>query len=329
MTLRNTFNIAFFGSSTFVLPILKDIKLHRGDTLGKLAKEQWQNLLKDKQNFIDILPNSLLELDESIFEQKELNKKINLITVVTQPDKEVRSKKISNPVADYARENDLPLYTPLKINDDLKTFDKVASDLGLAIVASFGQLLSNDVLATSRYGFLNWHPSKLPLYRGSTPMQTCLLNGDRDTALSWIDMNEYMDAGDIYLQLQVELDKGTTFTELAAQMGEFGEKTWAMVAALRILEGMKSEGEEVNNGMFVAKRQDYSQSTKTSLIRKEDRLIDLKIHTAKEIHNHYKAYTHFPGTWYKSDYFGQEVKLVSIKKCVSQGEFSLSVSKSK
>lgn len=329
MTLKNTFNIAFFGSSTFVLPILKNIQLHCGSMLGEIAKEQWKSLLEDSQKFIDILPNSLLELEESIFDQKALEKKISLISIVTQPDKEVRGKLVSNVIADYARKENLPLYTPFKINDDLKTFDKIAMDLDLAIVASFGQLLSNDVLATSKYGFLNWHPSKLPLYRGSTPMQTCLVNDDLDTALSWIDMNEYMDAGDIYLQLQVDLDKDTTFSELASQMGYLGEKTWAIVAALRTLEGMKSEGQDVDNGMFVAKRQDYGQSTKTSLIRKEDRLINLKVHTAKQVYSHYRAYIHFPGTWYKSAYFNQEVKLISVKCCISQGEFSHCVSKSK
>lgn len=329
MTLKNTFNIAFFGSSTFVLPILKDIQLHSRSMLGELAKKQWTSLLESKENFIDILPNSLLELEESIFDQSVLQKKINLTCVVTQSDKEIRGKTVSNVIANYAREASLPLYTPFKINDELEIFDKIASNLDIAIVASFGQLLSNDVLATSRYGFLNWHPSKLPLYRGSTPMQTCLINDDPDTALSWIDMNEYMDAGDIYMQLQVDLDKDTTFDELASQMGDLGEKTWAIVAALRVLEGMKSEGKDVDNGMFVAKRQDYGQSTKTSLIHKEDRMVNLATHTAKQVYNHYRAYSYYPGTWYKSAYFNQEVKLILVKGCISQGEFSHCVSKSK
>jgi methionyl-tRNA formyltransferase len=329
MTTKNTFNIAFFGSSTFVLPILEDISKHQGEKLGELAKKQWCSLKENRKQFIDILPNSILAIDDSVFNQEMINKPIKLAFVVTQPDREIRGKITSNPVADYIRKSNIPLYTPFKINDDLSTFDKIAADLDLSIVASFGQLLSNDVLAASRYGFLNWHPSKLPLYRGSTPMQTCLLNDDPDTALSWIDMNEYMDAGDIYLQLQIDLHKDTVFSELANQMGVLGKETWALVAALRALEGMKSEGQEVDTGMFVAKRQDYGQSTKTSLIHKEDRLVDPDTDTAKYIYNHSRAYVHFPGTWYKSDYFNQEVKLILVKTYISQGEFSHCVSKSK
>jgi methionyl-tRNA formyltransferase len=329
MTLTNTFNIAFFGSSSFVLPILKNIESSSGQSLGMLAKKQFKSIIENQREMLDILPRSLLSLDEKIFDLHCLQKKVALSLVVTQPDKEVRGKLVTNTISDYTRKQNLVLYTPFKINDDLETFDKVATGIDLAIVASFGQLLSSDVLATTRFGFLNWHPSNLPLYRGSTPMQTSLANGDTETGLSWIDMNEYMDAGDIYLQLQVQITQFINFNELADQMANFGKDTWALVAALRMLEGLKAEGEDIDTGLFVAKRQDYSQSTKTRLTTKEDRLVDTKKQNAKDIYNHFRAYIHFPGTWYNSGYFNQEVKLISVKDHISVADFTLLVAKSK
>jgi methionyl-tRNA formyltransferase len=329
MTLKNTFNIAFFGSSTFVLPILSDIEASNGQELGELAKKQFKWVVENKIKLLEVLPRSIVELDEGVFDQDCLKKKIKLSVVVTQPDKESRGKVVSNSIADYARKQKLTLYTPFKINDDLNTFDKIAMDVDLAIVASFGQLLSDDVLATTRFGFLNWHPSNLPLYRGSTPMQSCLANGDKETGLSWIDMNKYMDAGDIYLQLQTTISSQTDFNVLADKMATFGKETWALVAALRTLEGLKSEGEDVDTGLFVAKRQDYGQATKTTLISKDDRLVDITKKSAKDIYNHFRAYTHFPGTWYISGYFNQEVKLTGVLNHFSIADFTNLVSKSK
>jgi methionyl-tRNA formyltransferase len=329
MTLTNTFNIAFFGSSSFVLPILSDIESHNGQELGSLAKKQLNWVVSEQIKLLDTLPHSLVRLAPSLFDQPCLKRNINLSLVVTQPDKEIRGKTVSNIIAEYARKQKLTLYTPVKINDDLKTFDRVAAGADIAIVASFGQLLSSDVLATTRFGFLNWHPSNLPLYRGSTPMQTCLANGDKETGLSWIDMNEYMDAGDIYLQLQSPISKTTDFNQLATQLGAFGKETWALVTALRVLEGLKAEGEEVDTGLFVAKRQDYGQATKTNLISKGDRIVDVDSQSAKTIHNHFRAYAHFPGTWYVSEYFNQEVKLTGVKSCISVADFTSLVSKSR
>jgi methionyl-tRNA formyltransferase len=139
-----------------------------------------------------------------------------------------------------------------------------------------------------------------------------------------------MDAGDIYGQFQVTLNKHTNFNQLADQLGNLGKETWALVAALRILEGAKSEDSEmVDTGDFIAKRQDYAQFTKTRMIKKEDRLVDLKEMICKDVYNHFRAYIHYPGTWFESDYFKQEVKILSAKGCINQADFSRLVAKSK
>jgi methionyl-tRNA formyltransferase len=235
--------------------------------------------------------------------QSELNKSVQLSLVISQPDQELRGKIISNPVATFARANKIPISLPDKINHHEELFQNLQPDL--AVVASYGQILSQKVLDWPKFGMINWHPSKLPLYRGPTPIQTCLVDGQTSTALTWIQMNRCMDAGDILLQIDQFISPTETFASLSQKIGQLGSQTWALVATLQILA--KSDPK-----LFRPQAQDQLHPpTFCQMLNKTDRLIDPAKLTADQIYNRWRGLHQFPGvSFLENKYFKQEIKIV-------------------
>lgn len=230
------FNIAFFSSSDFVIPIIESVYTGHGQTLKEVFEKQLKWLNDNQSDFVSVLPKEWLNLSLHNLDNKSpelqdiLSKKIQLMLIVSQPDRVNHGKTVSNPVVKWSRERELLLFTPNKINKELEDMNIVLAGkkIDMAILASFGQILSEVVLEYPSFGFVNWHPSLLPKYRGPTPMQTALASGDTTTGLSWLEMTKAMDAGDIWLQLEFELGPKIDFKSLADQMAELGANTWAL-----------------------------------------------------------------------------------------------------
>ncbi len=123
--------------------------------------------------------------------------------------------------------------------------DKVISESDFCVVASFGNIIPKNLLDKSI--FLNIHPSLLPLYRGATPIQSVILNGDKYTGVSIIKMNENMDEGDVYLQKKIELKGNETYNYL--------EKTLAQKSVSMIFDVIS------NYESIIPIKQDSSKST--------------------------------------------------------------------
>jgi methionyl-tRNA formyltransferase len=324
---QNSIRIAFFSSSDFTLPMINSLYENQNTLLSTLAKTQWINLKKTHTN---VLPHSLLDLNPKFWDLDIINRQIKPVLIVSQPDRELRGKSISNPIVMCARENKWDLYTPEKLNNEVELFESIVKRLDLGIVASFGQILNTDILEMASYGFINWHPSKLPLYRGPSPVQETLRNGDTETALSWIEMTEKMDAGDIYLQISHLIGKNDTCSDIFDQMANLGKETWAIVACLKIIEEAQKNSQLDLDFMYDYSliRQDYSQVTFTNKIDKSTKNIDEKNLTSHEVFNHFRAYCLFPGTWIKSEYFQQEIKITSIINAIDTHTFNEFVEKS-
>jgi methionyl-tRNA formyltransferase len=324
---QNSIRIAFFSSSDFTLPMITSLYQNEENFLSVLAKTQWTNLKAKNQS---VRPQSLLNLNSKFWNLDVINKPIKPILIVSQPDRELRGKSLSNPIVAFARANKWDLYTPEKINNEVELFESIIKRLDLGIVASFGQILSTDILDMATYGFINWHPSKLPLYRGPSPVQETLKNGDSETALSWIEMTKIMDAGDIYLQIDQNTGKDDLFLDVIREMAQLGSETWAIVACLKIVE------EEQKNSQlelefiydYSPSRQDYSQVTFTKKISKSEKNIDIHNLNYHEVFNHFRAFHEFPGTWIHSEYFHQEIKITCIISAISTHDFTELVDKS-
>lgn len=144
--------------------------------------------------------------------------------VVTQPDKaRGRSGKlVFTPVKEVAVDNDIPVYTPVKIKDPefVKTLRQIPCDV--IVVVAFGQILSKDILDMPAYGCINVHASLLPRWRGAAPMQWAILEGDEKTGVTTMQMAEGLDTGDMLLKREVILDPEETGGSLFDRLSEVG-----------------------------------------------------------------------------------------------------------
>lgn len=302
----DSYNIVFLGSSSFVLPILQDIIYENDTSLSAIASKQF-NLLnhEDKKS---------LNLPENCFQHECLNKKVILKLIITQPDKFLRQKIIPNPVSSFAQANDLELFAPNNLNQDYKLSKILTEGFDVGIVASFGQIISQVILDKAKYGFVNWHPSKLPLYRGATPMQTAIADGQTNTALSWIEMTKEMDAGNIWLQIEKKINSTEIFKDLAIKMGNLGSQTWSLVLALKLLSQFYPD--------IKANLQDQKKISFCQKIHKEDAFIDINSLSVESIYDHWRAYHLFPGTKFEDKYFQQPIKLAKLNGFFGFTEFN-------
>lgn len=142
--------------------------------------------------------------------------------VVTQPDRPAGRGQRLRPsaVKVAAKERNARIYEPVR----LRTF---AGELGderfdLFVLASYGRILPRALLDVPRLGTLNVHPSLLPKYRGATPIQAAIANGDRETGVSIMLMDAGLDTGDIVLQQRIAIEPGETYGELHDRLACLG-----------------------------------------------------------------------------------------------------------
>jgi methionyl-tRNA formyltransferase len=128
---------------------------------------------------------------------------LEVIAVVTQPDKKRGrgNDLIPSPVKKIALQQDLPVWQPSRIKKDRETLDRLKKSAADAfVVVAYGQILSKEILEMPKLGCINVHGSILPKYRGAAPIQWSIRNGDRETGITTMLMNEGMDTGDMLLK---------------------------------------------------------------------------------------------------------------------------------
>jgi len=202
--------------------------------------------------------------------------------VVTESDKPVGRKQIvtAPPVKELALKYGIPVLQPDKIIDS--KFQILNSKPDLFIVAAYGKILPKEILDIPKYGCLNIHPSLLPLYRGATPIQAAILNGDKTTGVSIILMDEKMDNGPIVAQQQLE----SSITDY--QLPKLSKELAKLGAKLLIETLPKWLAREIKPSA-----QDESKITFTRQIKKEDGLIDWSF-PAEKIEKMLRAYYPWP-----------------------------------
>ncbi|AZN76344.1 methionyl-tRNA formyltransferase [Lactobacillus acidophilus] len=141
--------------------------------------------------------------------------------VVTQPDKKVgRKQKIAKTPAKIAAEkHDLPVLQPVKLSGSEEMNQLIDMHADLIVTAAYGQFLPTKFLKSVNIAAVNVHGSLLPKYRGGAPIQYSLINGDKETGITIMEMVKKMDAGDIYaqeaIQIEPEDNAGTLFSKLS------------------------------------------------------------------------------------------------------------------
>lgn len=142
--------------------------------------------------------------------------------VVTQPDRPSgRGHRLRpTPVKAAARELGVPVYEPRSLREFAREHARDGYDL--FVLASYGRILPQELLNLPKLGALNVHPSLLPKYRGATPIQTALRNGDEETGVTIMLMDAGMDTGDIVLQERTPIARGERYGELHDRLAHFG-----------------------------------------------------------------------------------------------------------
>jgi methionyl-tRNA formyltransferase len=211
-----------------------------------------------------------------------------LVQIVTQPDKKLGRKKTGiqrtlapNPVRDFATEHNIPLLQPVAFTEDvIQTFKAAKPDV--VVVASYGQILKQDVLNIPEFGLINIHASLLPELRGASPIQNALLQGKTETGVTIIKMDEGVDTGPIIAQEKVKILEHEKADELLKRVGKIGAKL------------LLKQGPKFVRGDIKFTPQDNSKATLCQLIDREDGHIQWT-DTTQEIYNRYRALHPWPG----------------------------------
>ncbi len=227
-----------------------------------------------------------------------LNKEFDIVAVFTQPDKPVGRKKIltPTPVKKYALKNNLEVFTPITLKDeDLKKFNP-----DFIVVAAYGLILPQNVLKTAPC--INLHASLLPKYRGASPIQSAILNGDKYTGVTSMLMDEGLDTGDILVWDYTEVGNKTSvdlFDELAN------------IASNQIIYTLK------NFEKIKPLKQSNLLATYSPKIKKEDGYVDFE--DALIMDRKYRAFQPWPGIF--CDKFKiNEMELIDIDSNNQKGE---------
>ncbi len=228
--------------------------------------------------------------------------------VVTQPDRPAgRGQRPSAPPVKRAGlELGLEVWQPegLRLPESRRRLEGEATDL--YVVAAYGEILPRTVLRLPRIGAVNIHPSLLPKYRGASPVQAAILNGDEETGVTFIEMSARMDAGPILAQFRVPIFPGETAGELSARL--------AVLAAEKLPEVLI----QYARGELIPVPQDETAASYTRPLRKEDGRIDWT-RPAEEIERLVRAMQPWPRAWTTVD--GE--RLVVLHVDISQESTSL------
>lgn len=213
---------------------------------------------------------------------QKINEKYPVSAVVTNPDrKRGRGGSVSySPVKEYALSKSIPVLQYEKVSregvDDVRSYSP-----DLIITAAFGQILSQEFLEVPSKGVLNVHASLLPKYRGASPIQQAVVDGESTTGITIMKTVKAVDAGDVLLQVETPIGDKETAGELFDRLSEIGGD--AIVRAIDLVEC----------GKDVYTPQDGSKATFCRTFKREDGKLNFG-QTAREIDCFVRGMTPFP-----------------------------------
>jgi methionyl-tRNA formyltransferase len=202
--------------------------------------------------------------------------------VVTKPDsKKGRGQKLVPPsVKVLATQYNIPVWQPAKLKDITENIQALGKVTG--VLVSFGKIIPQSTIDLFTPGIINVHPSLLPKYRGPSPIESAIKNGDNKTGVSIMQLSAEMDAGPVYTAVQHDLHGTETRPELYHALADIGTNL--------LLESLPS----IMNGSLKPTDQNDDNATYCSLLKKEDAELDLLSLTAEEAERTVRAYIGFP-----------------------------------
>ena len=224
----------------------------------------------------------------------------DICAVYTRRDKPVGRKQVltAPPVKEVALEHGTPVFQPRTLRDGGEDANIRALAPELIVVVAYGCILPASVLQAPRYGCINLHVSLLPKYRGSAPIQWAVLNGDAETGVTIMQLDEGLDTGDILYVQPVAIDPDMTSGELFDRVSAIGAKT--LVEVLPKIEA----------GKLTPKKQEEALATKAPPLTKEMAQFDFT-QPAAHIHNWVRGMNPWPMAFFMHD--GKKIKVTASK----------------
>lgn len=219
------------------------------------------------------------------------------VLVVTQPDKKVgRKQNLAPPsIKEMALANNLAIVQPKNKKELAKIFSRQIFDV--AILVAYGLIIPDEIINQPKFGFLNLHPSLLPKYRGPSPIQAALLNGDNETGVSIIKLVKAIDAGPIVAQKKVDIKPEDNAESLHDKLAKVGAEL-----LIQILPDYLA-------GRIKPISQDEVKASYTKIIKRDDGQINWQ-KTASQIDGQFRAFYPWPGVFTHLD--GKRLKIANL-----------------
>jgi len=230
-----------------------------------------------------------------------------VVGVVTKADKpQGRGQRIeSPPIKILSQQYGIPILQPEKLKteeffNELKSFNP-----DLICVTAYGKILPKNILELPPRGGINVHASLLPKYRGAAPINWAIINGEKNTGITTMLMDEGMDTGDILLQHEIPIDEEDTGETLSEKLSHIGAEL--LIQTIKLLKENK----------LSPIPQDHSKATYASMLKKENGLIDWS-KSAQEIRNLIRGTLPWPGAYTFLE--GKNLKIYRAIVSLGQGK---------
>lgn len=226
----------------------------------------------------------------------------DIVCVYSQPPRPAGrgQQEKKSAVHQLAEDNGIQVRTPLKLKGNEDELNFMASlDADVAVVAAYGLILPQTVLDIPRYGCLNIHASLLPKWRGASPIQHAIWEGDDKTGVAIMQMEAGLDTGPVIKMQSTEINTSTTASTLHDTLAEMGG-----TLILDVLDQLATTGQ------IISTPQDNSLTSYARMLTKQDGIIDWS-RTATQIDRQIRALTPWPGCFFELD--GKRFKLVSTE----------------
>jgi methionyl-tRNA formyltransferase len=212
----------------------------------------------------------------------------------------------------YAKTKKVEYISVRKTSDLITNYDIQGKRADLGIVADFGIIIPEETMRYFTHGIINVHPSLLPKYRGSSPVQNAILNGDLKTGVTIIKLDSHMDHGPILSQIEEEILPSDTSKSLYDRLFKLSTDL------------LKKTIQDLETGHATLTPQDHDAATFTKELKRDDGFIDFKTISSKEFFDRIvRAYYPWPGVWTKAklnpDASEKIIKFMPSKKLQVEG----------
>ncbi len=241
--------------------------------------------------------------------QALINSKHTVVGVVTQPDKPSGRghKLVPTPVKVLAEKHNIPVYQFNRISKECEPLKALNADI--MITAAYGQILRQNVLDLTPKGVINVHASLLPKYRGSSPIQWCIIKGEKTTGVTIMKTDIGVDTGDMILSKSINIKDDETAGELFDRLSVLGQET--LLEALDLIE----------DGRETYTKQDHNNASHFPMLNKDSGLIDFKS-TADDIVNLCRGLNPWPVAFVNLDE-DNKLKVYKASKVNVEGNFAV------